>query len=150
MENKNQEIWTKLQSKSRFRLKYPSEDAIRFFMKNFKRDNTEKILDMGCGAGRHILLAAESGLVPYGIDFSDSGVSYTKEVLENFGYGDFSDNIITGSVSNLPYEDEFFDGIICWGVLLYLSLSDIKSSIQEMYRVLKKGGGDGTYNGQKY
>ncbi len=40
----------------------------------------------------------------------------------------------------LPYEDNIFDKIICYRVLEHLR--DLKSFMEECYRVLKKGGGE--------
>lgn len=44
------------------------------------------------------------------------------------------------SVGDLPYDDDKFDGIICWGVLEYSDLNGIEKASQEIYRVLKVGG----------
>lgn len=45
-----------------------------------------------------------------------------------------------GTLTQLPYEDSFFDGIICYGVLYYLPYEDIVKAVQEIKRVLKPGG----------
>jgi len=144
MENnidQNHEQWVNLHNQSRYHPKYPVEEVVQFCFRNY-RENREnvKILDAGCGAGRHVKFLADEGFVPYGIDFSDSGVDYTKKILSEAGYKNFSENIFLGSIKNLPFENDYFDSIICWGVLYYLSEEEIKKSIHEFFRVLKKNG----------
>ncbi|NFO13098.1 class I SAM-dependent methyltransferase [Clostridium botulinum] len=130
-------LWRKLHSQSRFRPKYPSELIVQYVFKNFKRDGKAKVLDLGCGAGRHVFFMANENLETYGIDISNEGVEYTKKILEQ---SDLKGNIECGSVSDLPYSDNYFDGIISYGVLYYCSIEEIKKAINEIYRVLKRGG----------
>lgn len=138
--NNNQNIWNSLHTEDRHRTKYPSEEAIRFIMGKFQRDGRERFLDMGCGAGRHVMLAAVENIIPYGVDFSHEGVVYTRSMLSKNGFGRFADNVVECGVDKLPFENEFFDGIMCFGVLYYLNVTGINNSIKEMYRVMKKGG----------
>ena len=79
-------------------------------------------------------------IIPYGVDFSNEGIEYTKEMLKEYGLGQYADNMSVGTLTQLPYQDNFFEGIICYGVLYYLSYEDIKKAVQEMTRVLKPDG----------
>lgn len=79
-------------------------------------------------------------IVPYGIDFSDEGIDYTKELLKHHGMEKYADNMEVGSLTKLPYVDNYFDGIICYGVLYYLDISSIKLAVSEIKRVLKASG----------
>lgn len=136
----SKELWTKLHEESRYRPKYPSESVVQYVFRNFKRDGKTKILDLGCGAGRHVVFMADENIIPYGIDFSDEGIKYTKELLKLRGHSEYVDNVQTGSLTDIPYEGDTFDGIICFGVLYYLRFKDIKKAVHEMLRVLKPGG----------
>ncbi len=66
MEN-NREQWKNLHKENRYRPKYPSELVVQFVFRNFKRDGQEKVLDLGCGAGRHVFFMANERVVPYGV-----------------------------------------------------------------------------------
>ncbi|BAL84076.1 putative methyltransferase [Selenomonas ruminantium subsp. lactilytica TAM6421] len=134
----NRKLWNELYKEARHRIKYPAENVIRFVRKNFICNGKEKILDLGCGAGRHVIYLADTNIVPYGGDFSASAVSYTKDILEQLDYSQFVGNIIETTTYNLPFEDDYFDGLICWGVLYYMDKTHIKESVREIYRVLKK------------
>ncbi len=134
----NRKLWNELHKEKRHQLKYPSENVIRFVQKNFRCDGTQKILDLGCGAGRHVIYLADTDIIPYGGDFSASGVNYTKNMLEQHGYNRFADNIVETTTYNLPFADNSFDGLICWGVLYYMDREHIQKSVREIHRVLKK------------
>lgn len=137
MTNKIKEVWEKLHSQSKFRPKYPSEIVVQYIFRNFKRDGKTKILDLGCGAGRHVFFMANENIDTYGIDISKEGVEYTKEVLEDLK---LKGTIVEGTISNLPYRNNYFDGLISCGVLYYCTIDEIKKSIKEIYRVLKDDG----------
>lgn len=55
-ENINKEQWIALHQNKRYRPKYPSETVVQFVFRNFIRDGKTKVLDLGCGAGRHVFL----------------------------------------------------------------------------------------------
>lgn len=136
----SRQLWTNLHKESRYRPKYPSETVVQYVFRNFKRNGEEKVLDLGCGAGRHIFFMAAENIIPYGLDFSSEGVRYTRKMLEECGMGRYGDNIVEGSMTELPFDDEAFDGIVCYGALYYLGYSDIKRAVDQMRRVLKTGG----------
>ena len=57
------EKWGELHKQPRFRPQYPSESVVKFLFTEFPNDLEErknlKILDIGCGGGRHVKLFAE-------------------------------------------------------------------------------------------
>lgn len=134
----NQSKWNKLHSEKRFRPKYPEDDIVRWLFKNMPPHTN--ILDDGCGAGRHIMLLADNDYIPYGIDYSENGVNYTRELLVYNNYSQYVNNIQVASCDELPFDNNFFDGLISFGVLYYLEECKISKAINEIYRVLKNGG----------
>ena len=132
--------WTTMHQNNRYRPKYPSETVVQFVFRNFVRDGKTKVLDLGCGAGRHVFFMGKENIIPYGLDFSDEGIRYTKEMLIAQGMEQYAENVQVGTLTDLPYEDEFFDGIVCYGSLYYLDWKSIGQAVTEMRRVLKKAG----------
>ena len=122
MQEVNRKEWIALHQNKRYRPKYPSETVVQFVFRNFERNGITKVLDLGCGAGRHVFFLGNENIVPYGIDFSDEGIDYTKELLKHHGMEKYADNMEVGSLTKLPYVDNYFDGIICYGVLYYLDI----------------------------
>lgn len=136
----NRKQWIDLHTENRYRPKYPSETVVQYVFRNFERNGKTKVLDLGCGAGRHVVFIGRENIIPYGVDFSDEGIEYTKQVLKATGMECFVDNMQVAPLTNLPYEDNMFDGIVCYGVLYYLPMADIKKAIDEIKRVLKPNG----------
>lgn len=130
--------WNEAHGQDRFRPKYPSEFVVRFmnacFSKNYKLREKTKILDIGCGGGRHVKLFAENGFRTYGVDFSGEGIEQTKKVLSEHG---LNAELKICDMRELPYDDAFFDGVISFGVFYYADANGMRDSIGELCRVLK-------------
>ncbi len=107
-----------------------------------KLDHGERILDLGCGEGRHAISAyMEKNLDAIGIDLSLKDLQTTKERFQQFVEPDNEDKSLGIAVSDgsfLPFEDESFDRVICSEVLEHIP--DYLSVIKELNRVLKTGG----------
>lgn len=132
--NKNQEQWINLHKQKRHQPRYPHQLVVSFVLRTFKQGGA--ILDLGCGAGRHLKFLAENGFGAYGCDYSSSGIKASQELLAS---ANLKANFEIASVDNLPYDDEFFDGLICFGVLYYNDKQSIQKAAGEIFRVLKKG-----------
>ncbi len=94
----------------------------------------DKILEAGCGAGRVYFHYKNEG-------FDIKGIEYSKNAVENILAKDSKAEVIEGSIAELPYEDNWFDTILAFG--LYHNLEDekeLQKSFDETYRVLNKGG----------
>lgn len=120
---------------------YPSEPVVRLLCSYKKRQNpdTVKVLDLGCGNGRHVWLAAKEGFLAYGIDISEIAIGLARNWLEKEGlkYDDLRSGDIT---SPLPYQDKTFDIVISYGVVDHLPFEKAKNIIVEIKRILKSGG----------
>ncbi|MGH9857046.1 MAG: class I SAM-dependent methyltransferase [Acidobacteriota bacterium] len=69
-----------------------------------------------------------------GIDISQGLLSMAKEHFPQITFA-------TGDFRELPFADETFDGVWAHAALVHLeTVGDVKKSLQEFYRVLKKHG----------
>ncbi len=130
-------LWENLHKQSRFRPKYPSELVVQYIFRNFTRDGKTRVLDLGCGAGRHVFFMASENIDTYGIDISADGIEHTEQLLKAKG---LEANLKVASAGKIPYDSDFFDGIVCYGVLYYCKIDEIKNAVKEIYRVLKPNG----------
>jgi ubiquinone/menaquinone biosynthesis C-methylase UbiE len=113
----------------------PQEDMPKI-AKLFEQHKVKRILDLGCGTGRHLVFLAKKAFEVYGIDISEQAIKIAKKWLKEEG---LKAKLRVGNIfKKLPYEDGFFDAIICVKTLNHGKIEWIRRCIREMNRVLKK------------
>lgn len=134
------------QNKDNF-LFYPHEEVIRFVSKYIKKrvgidqfidihkqGNESKVLDVGCGIGRHVKYLRDYDIDAYGVDFSSYAIE-TAVALTNL-----SEKLKVASVEKLPFENNFFDFALSHGVFDSMPFETALKGMSEMHRCLKPGG----------
>jgi len=98
-----------------------------------------KVLDAGCGAGRHLCEAFRvNGIDVVGIDLNWGDLEKTRSFLCLMSAECNGRWLISkGDVTHLPFKDEAFDAVICSEVLEHIP--DNQRAIRELVRVLKGG-----------
>jgi len=115
----------------------PHEDLTKI-VRTFKMHGVRKILDLGCGSGRHTVYLASQGFEVWGIDISEEAIKKARSHLENMK---LNAHLTVGSIYKpLPYENSFFDALICTRALHHAKIRDIRKAIKEIERVLKSRG----------
>lgn len=104
----------------------------------FKKYQAKKILDLGCGSGRHTIYFAKRGYDVYGIDMAKEGISITRSWLKKENLK--ADLKIGNIYDKLPYPNDFFDAIISTGTINHNKIKNIRKTIKELERVLKPKG----------
>lgn len=106
----------------------------------------QKVLDLGCGEGRHatnIFLHAD--VISVGIDMSQRDVTSARDKAQPFvdvadqqrgGEGVLAFGV--GDALCLPFAADTFDVVVCSEVLEHIT--DYESALREIDRVLKPGG----------
>lgn len=102
-----------------------------------------KILDIGCGSGRHTCAALR--LEKVWVIGSDVNFDEVKEARNRIVYqeelGEGGGGIwatLVADITGLPFPDDFFDTVICSEVLEHIP--DQHTAIKEVNRVLRPGG----------
>ena len=102
----------------------------------------ERILDVGCGHGRHSWEAhRRNGCFIYSLDIEEENLIKTRHVLRLMDEQAGSNGswlVMRGDTMNLPFKDASFDKIICSEVLEHIP--DDQQCIREIVRVLKEDG----------
>lgn len=97
-----------------------------------------KVLDVGCGMGySSVFLAKHYEAEVMGIDPSPELVDKAKALHSSAGKAG-SVSFQVGDASNLLFEDDQFDLVLCQSVLLFIH--DKEKALREMCRVAKPGG----------
>ncbi|WOJ92530.1 methyltransferase domain-containing protein [Congregibacter variabilis] len=103
----------------------------------------QRVLDLGCGEGRHVIAAcALDGVDAVGVDLSLNDLATARERMQEFR-GDAAEDsalflLLAGDALRLPFADASFDAVICSEVLEHIP--DYRSALTEIARVLKPGG----------
>jgi SAM-dependent methyltransferase len=122
---------------------YPNESLIQFVAENYFSISQEgryqiKILELGCGSGANLWMLAKEGFDTYGLDSSEEALRLaTIHLSDKWGV---SAKLAHGSFLNLPYPDEFLDCVVDIVSLQHLDLNASSTTLQEIRRVLKRGG----------
>ena len=118
-----------------------SLETINFKLLKFR--SGDKVLDLGCGEGRHAIssyLIADVDVI--GLDLSSRDLSTAQQRLEEFNQGRNepvkSCHFVRASGLQLPFADNSFDKVICAEVLEHIP--DYQGVLAEIRRVLKPGG----------
>jgi len=105
-------------------------------------EDGERILDLGCGEGRHCITAyLLKNVDAVGVDLSHRDVSTTAARFADFFDPDAPSKSLQLSVTHgqaLPFANASFDKVICSEVLEHIP--DYPAVLQEITRVLKPGG----------
>jgi SAM-dependent methyltransferase len=132
--------WEAAHAQPRYRPRYPHEQVVRWTFRNLDRGAATKarVLDLGCGAGRHALFFASEGFESFACDISARGLREVQQLAKDRGV-----IVATHQTSGHDlsyYNDDMFDAVVSFGVLYYMWQQDAEQTLREALRVLKPGG----------
>ena len=132
---------------------YPHEEVIRFTSRFIRKrievdefkdlaNNSKplRVLDLGCGIGRHVLYLHELGIEGYGIDLSGSALKVARAWALRRGITNPEKFILQGDIRNLPFSDRYFRFALSHGVLDSMPFDVARASVTELSRVIEVGG----------
>ncbi|HXK33996.1 MAG TPA: class I SAM-dependent methyltransferase [Dehalococcoidia bacterium] len=91
-----------------------------------------RVLDVGCGDGRHIAAAATRGCRAVGVDYDPNELRKARTRLGGHHVGV---DLVVADATRLPFRDAAFDAAICTETLEHLP--DDRGAIAEVARVLR-------------
>lgn len=94
------------------------------------------ILDVGCGPGIFAGPCVEQGFRYHGIDISNRMIDEGRRRFGNLERIEFT----VGDAQQLPLPSDSIDGLLCLGMLEYVSQEQEVLYLKEMARVVKPGG----------
>lgn len=97
--------------------------------------NAARVLDAGCGFGQWSLALAGLNQNVCSCDVSNSRIDFLESMTQKTGAKNIGTRV--AGIDVLPYEDNCFDLVFCYGVLF---VTPWRTSLAELSRVLKPGG----------
>lgn len=128
--------WDELFKREEFCLREPYHGVVRF-AQLLKEKGARLVLDLGCGAGRHLVYLAKEGFEVHGADISETGLEYARHWLSEEG---LAAELVRADMTQISYPDGFFDAAISTFVIYHGSLEDMHRTLGEIHRVLRPGG----------
>jgi SAM-dependent methyltransferase len=86
----------------------------------------QRVLDVGCGSGVFLRLAADRGASVYGLDASEALLEVARTRVPDA-------DLRVGNLQSLPYEDDFFDRVA--GFNSFFFADDMVEALREARRV---------------
>lgn len=115
----------------------PHENISKVISK-FSIYKIKKVLDLGCGSGRHTILLSKEGFNLTGIDFSKEAIKLARLWAKK---ENVKSKFVIGNIhKKLNFKNDSFDGITAIDSLQYESTKDLEFTLKECKRVLKRGG----------
>ena len=96
----------------------------------FQLQAGSSLLDVGCGTGHFSRRFAKAGLRVTGIDPDSKAIEFSRNRTANVDY-------LQGDAQHLPFADAAFD--YCSAVTSLCFIGNVKTALQEMWRVSRKG-----------
>lgn len=93
------------------------------------------VLDAGFGMGQWLVKLGELNKRVSGIEYSADRVNAVQLIIDKSNLSNIE--ILQGSIESLPYNENTFDAVFCYGVIF---ITDYRKAIKEFTRVLKPGG----------
>lgn len=136
-DEKSMSEWDRILREEWYQQEEPEEIVVSF-TDLLKRENRKaRVLDLGCGAGRHPVYMAGKGLETHGIDISKTGLNLTRERLKRRESPVY---LVRCDMKALPYVDSCFGAVTCLHVVYHQKLEQIQRTISEIHRLLERKG----------
>lgn len=111
----------------------PAKSAV--LAKNFFVDHKIKsVLIPGIGYGRNAQIFIENGMTVTGIEISKTAIDLARKHFGN------DLKIYHGSVTEMPFDDQLYEGIFCYGLIYLLDKEERKKLIHNCFNQLTENG----------
>lgn len=132
-----EEIWAarELDPIARAHTGAPEADVVRFAQR-LRAEGRRRVLDLGCGIGRHLSFLAGAGFEACGVDVSPTAVAIAGESMKAQR---LPGGAVQAEMTHLPFR-EAFDAALAWNVVYHALVGQVIRATAELARVLRPGG----------
>ena len=114
------------------------EWGLDYYRKRIKALNYNKykhVLDAACGCGQYSIALAEKNQYVTGLDINPGYIEISQHISSKFNLQNI--DFLVGNLHEMPFPNESFDAIFCYGALMYTKEDRV---ISEFARILQPGG----------
>ena len=97
----------------------------------------QRVLDLGCGVGRHTVYLGRQGFDVHASDIATDGL---QETLRRMRVAGVRGGVVHSDMTAIPYPDAAFDAAIAVNVIYHGYRADVETCLAEVRRVLKPAG----------
>ena len=114
----------------------PSVESF-YFANIWKKNGKNRVLDLGCGVGRHSMLFYDYGFDVTSCDITPYAINYLKnwQMERNISFP-----VIECDMLNMPFKNNSFDCIYAYHVLSHTNLEGFKKLFDKIYDILDTNG----------
>ena len=101
------------------------------------QEGRRRVLDIGCGVGRHTIYLASRGFEVTATDNAPAAVSGCRRNLEKAG---LRATVLELDMAEMPFPDDYFDGAVAAQVIHHTDAATLARIISLIHRKLSPGG----------
>jgi SAM-dependent methyltransferase len=128
------ELWEKMFSEKQTMWGFEPTESALYAQSFFTEKAIKNILIPGIGYGRNAKPFLDNGIKVTGIEISKTAIDFARNHYDN------DMKIHHGSVAQMPFDNDIYDGIFCFGLIYLLEPEHRKKLIANCYAQLKSGG----------
>jgi tellurite methyltransferase len=104
-------------------------------------EESQRVLDAGCGGGRNLVYFLQHNFDVYGIDEDPVAIEEAKKLSKELNPKNSLDNFSVEKVEALPFEEAFFDVVLC-NAVLHFARNEVHFDrmLRSIWKVLKPNG----------
>lgn len=110
---------------------------VYYLAERWRSQGRTRLLDLGCGIGRHALFFAQRGFAVDAFDLSESGLAALDQAAQE---KQVSVRTQVGDMLSLPYASEGFDCLVAFHAIYHTNKVGVEQVMAEIRRVLVAGG----------
>jgi len=109
-----EEIWSKAGTRQLWSI--PDLRVVELVNEWKSEPQIHRVLDIGCGLGRHAFVLAQAGLEVYGLDHSETAIENCREWFQSTG---LTGTFWCGELDDIPYPDGYFDAVLAFNSIYH-------------------------------